>query len=459
MTKSGRMVYGETTPIRLRRGFSRFLPLGIYSRHYFILLFPIIIILLFMSVVFIERHFAKVTKQMVENILPSIGEIEHHIERAATIDDAMASFQPLMRVHDIAVAPSPGSVPTRDQRVFYDVTGKSIINTVREGLESVMVIDLTGLEDKVALIFLETKFGVMEVAIGRRLLSPTNPHQFLVLMMFVALLSVLISALLLKNQLRPVRQLASAAEAFGRGERVSLNLSGANEIRQATSSFLAMRNRIERHLSQMMTIMTSISHDLKTPLTRLRLGIEVIEDPTKKQAIINDIDVMSRMITEIHDFAMQGEGEDYDDVDPVTIARSAVENAVQIGHDVTIRIDAPDTAAPLLRCRPNALYRSIENLVTNAARYADKVEITVAFDSNIIRYTVEDNGPGIAPEFLNEAKLPFVRLDKARNLDGGEGVGLGLTIADQVAHQHGGLLLLGASERLGGLRASLQIPV
>ncbi len=460
MTKSGRMVYGETTPIRHRRGFSRFLPLGIYSRHYIILLFPIIIILVFMAVVFIERHFAKVTSQMVENILPSVREIERRIDQAPLLGDAMVSLQPLTGIQRMAVTlPASSPVPTEDLRVIYDVTGKSIISTVRAGLDAVLAIDLTGLEDKAAVLFLETKFGVAEVMIGRRLLSPTNPHQFLVLMLFVALLSVLISALLLKNQLRPVRQLATAAEAFGRGERVSMQLSGADEIRQATSAFLAMRNRIERHLSQMMGIMTSISHDLKTPLTRLRLGIEVIDDPAKKQAIIDDIDVMNRMITEIHDFAMQGEGEEHDDVDPVALARSVVEKASRLSPGVTIEIDAPDRPTPLLRCRPHAIHRSIENMVANAARYADRVEIAVVREGPIMRYTVEDNGPGIAPEHLDEAKLPFVRLDTARNLDGGEGVGLGLSIADQVAHQHGGLLLLSASERLGGLRASLQIPL
>ncbi|MCY4258730.1 MAG: HAMP domain-containing protein, partial [Rhodobacteraceae bacterium] len=325
MKKNNRMVYGETTPIRRKRGFSRFLPLGIYSRHYLILLFPITVILLFVTAVFIERHFARVTTQMVDNLTPVLEEIADQIDNASTLESARAQNQPLLRAYNMSVIiPATGPIPTEDQSIFYDVTGQSIISTLRASLTPVLAIDLTGIEEKVASVYVATKFGVAGVVIQRRLLSPENPHQFLVFIIFIAILSVFISALLLKNQLRPIRQLADAAEAFGRGERVPLNLSGADEIRRATSTFLAMRNRIERQLSQMKNMMTSISHDLKTPLTRLRLGIEVIDDADKKQSIIDDIEVMSRMITEIHDFAIQGEGDDYVDVDPVAIARSAV---------------------------------------------------------------------------------------------------------------------------------------
>ena len=460
MTETSFMDTGDPGALRETRGLKRVLPFGIYGRYYLIMLFPIIVILLVVSIVFIERHFAKVTRQMVQNFLPNLQEIQLQILAAEDIGTVQNSYILSLETHQLSLElPTEDDVPVRDRYSFSDLTGRSIISTLREDVASVKAVDLTDFDEKTVQIYFTTKFGDAKVAVGRRQLSPSNPHQFLVLIATVSFLSVLISVLFLRNQLRPIRRLAKAAEAFGRGESVNLHVSGADEVRSATIAFLDMRNRIERHLLEMTNIMTSISHDLKTPLTRLRLGIEIIEDQTQKQEIIGDIDVMTRMITEIQEFSRKGETESYANVDPVAIARTVTEDFCRMGHDITLTVGRNEDLPVAIRCRPIALRRSLENLVVNATRYASIVTITIGKYESMLEFSVEDNGPGIDPKFYEQVKMPFIRIDKARNLDAGEGVGLGLTITNQVASLHGGYLAFDRSRTLGGLNAIVRIPV
>ena len=198
-----------------------------------------------------------------------------------------------------------------------------------------------------------------------------------------------------------------------------------------------------------------ISHDMRTPLTRMRLALSMMEEDEEVNGLLRDVAEMDRMLEEFLHFTRDGSLDDLEDCDPVEIAREVVEKAARNGADVALdRIEG----AGRLRARTGALARALGNLAENGLRHGTKVRLSVSVQEKSATFTVEDDGPGIPPKQRDEALRPFSRLDPARNQDRGSGVGLGLAITNDIARQHGGSLMLGESDGLGGLRADLVVP-
>jgi two-component system osmolarity sensor histidine kinase EnvZ len=288
-----------------------------------------------------------------------------------------------------------------------------------------------------------------------------NPHQLLVLMVVVSLVLTLISFLFLKNQIRPIRQLAEAAQDFGRGRSTGYRPTGASEVRLAGSAFLDMRHRIERHIEQRTLMLSGVSHDLRTPLTRLKLGLSMLDSEEDAEAMKREVEAMKRdvgdmerMLDAFLDFARTSALDDPAVVDAASFAREAVADAVRGGGEAVF---AGAEGGGRISLRPVAVRRALDNLIGNALRYGSRAEVSVSVMDRSVRFTVEDDGPGIPPGQRELALRPFQRLDTARNQNLGTGVGLGLAIAADIARQHGGILRLGESARLGGLRADLVI--
>ena len=294
----------------------------------------------------------------------------------------------------------------------------------------------------------------MRVAFSRYRVTASNPHQLLVLMIFTSFLMTLIAYAFLRNQLRPMTRLAVAAEAFGKGRSVPYRPRGANEVRAAGRAFLDMRARIERQIEQRTLMLSGVSHDLRTPLTRLKLGLAMLDDEAEAAPLLRDVDDMERLLDAFLSFARGDAPEDPEATDPRGLVGQVVENARRAGQDVTL-VAAEGQQGGTAMLRPRAVTRALENLVGNAVRYGSRAEVRLVLTERSVRITVEDDGPGIAPDRRDEALRPFTRLDAARNQDRGGGVGLGLTIAADIARSHGGRLTLGRSEAMGGLKAEL----
>ncbi len=439
------------------------LPRGLYGRAALILILPVVTIQIVVSVVFIQRHFERVTQQMTETMRREIVLVLDTVEEAADIGAARLEIgrlaDPLGLTIDLPASPSVAG-ETTDRRYFYDLTGREVIAVLRRDLPQVRAIDLlTG--SRVRIVLMSHK-GAMEITFDRARVSASNPHQLLVLMLAVSLLMTVIAYLFLRNQLRPIRRMARAAEAFGKGRTIPYKPAGAIEVRSAGAAFLDMRARIERQIEQRTLMLSGISHDLRTPLTRLRLGLSMLPETkdTKDDiaAMERDVTEMGALVDAFLDFARsEATGGDPERLDPCRFVAEVVEDARRMGQAVTLT-DCPGPGQAQILFRPDAMRRALGNLIGNAVRYGRRAEVSVALSPKAVRIVVEDDGPGIPPERREEALKPFTRLDPARNQDRGQGVGLGLSIAADILRSHGGSLRLGASARMGGLMAELILP-
>lgn len=429
-----------------------FLPRGLYGRAALILIVPIVTIQLVVSVTFIQRHFERVTEQLTGGVAFELRQLLQEVDAAPTAESAQAVAQRLARPLEMQVRlPATDAAPAADRTELLDLSGRVVQRTLREALPRLAPIDLVTGDGRVRLHH-PTRWGEIAVTLNRSRMSATNPHQLLVLMIATSVLMTVIAYLFLSNQLRPIARLSLAAEAFGKGQVIPYSPRGATEVRAAGHAFLDMRARIERQIEQRTLMLSGVSHDLRTPLTRLRLGLSLLPEDEETKALLGDVAEMERLVDEFLSFARGDATEAVEAVDPALLARRAVENAKRIGRHVEF-CDEGDGRTVMLR--PQAVTRALENLIGNALRFGKAARVTLAAGPGWVRFKVEDDGPGIPVERRGEAVQPFSRLDAARDPNKGGGVGLGLSIAADIARSHGGELRLGRSEVLGGLKAEL----
>ncbi|PZO66555.1 MAG: two-component sensor histidine kinase [Paracoccus denitrificans] len=436
----------------------RMMPRGLYGRAALILFLPVVAISVVVTVVFVQRHFEDVTRQMTASITPELALLSDKVAGAPNDAAALAAARELAVPLGITVSLPPPTDITQS-RLPWDLSGRVVTAEMQERLPSITAVDLSNIRQVRLLVSGARPFAI---EFPRRRVSAANPHQLLVLLILTSALMSGISAVFLRNQLRPIRQLAQAAEAYGRGRVEPYKPAGAAEVRSAGAAFLSMRNRIERQNDQRKLMLSGISHDLRTPLTRLKLGLSMMDpDMPPDRADIADMDrdlvEMGRMIDAFLDYVR----DDVSDEPAVTMplsefAEVIVTDALRAGQDVTWHSGgAPETVATF---RPTQLRRAIDNLLGNAARYGRRAEIGLTPGARSIGIWVEDDGPGIPPERREEAIRPFTRLDPARNRNAGGGAGLGLAIVSDIARGHGGVLRLGTGHNLGGLRAEIVLP-
>lgn len=426
------------------------LPRGLYGRAALILIVPIVTIQLVVSITFIQRHFEGVTQQMTRNVALEVDYLLGLVNMAPDLDAALAVLPPVTGPLALSVD-LPAQASVVEGRLFYDLSGRRVIETLHNWLPETLAVDLASDIRRVE-ILLETRHGPIHVGLARGRVSASNPHQLLVLMIGTSILMTLIAYLFLRNQVRPIRQLAVAAEAFGRGRSVPYRPRGATEVRAAGSAFLDMRARIERAIEQRTLMLSGVSHDLRTPLTRLKLGLSMLEPAEDAEALLNDVADMEHLLDAFLAFSRGDALDDPEPVDAPAFVKRVVENANRAGQDVRL---GSITGGGTVMLRPQAVARALENLIGNAIRYGSCAEVHLTVTDRAVRFTVEDDGPGIPADQREIALRPFTRLDASRNQNRGSGVGLGLSIALDIARGHGGTLRLGSSDTLGGLRAEL----
>ncbi|HIP23387.1 MAG TPA: HAMP domain-containing protein [Rhodobacteraceae bacterium] len=424
----------------------RYMPRSLFGRALLIVLLPMIGLQLVVGQVFIQRHFRSVTEQMAASV---ILELKFAIEQVARADDPQAALDEISVNLEMLLLLNPDAPPLlEDQVVFYDLSGKTLIKALHRDIEHPLSVDLRSVAGRVALN-IELEKGQLEVVISRGRVTALNPHQLLVLMLFASIILTVISILFLRNQTRPINRLAEAAEAYGKGRDVPIHPAGSTEVRRAALAFLSMRNKLERQVEQRTQMLSGVSHDLRTPLTRMKLAVELMDDTEELKA---DITEMEQMLDGFLAFARDNQTEAGQPVDPIALAEAVAHKCGDIPVIVT-RSTADNTNVVL---RQDAISRALQNLISNAQHYGNTVRLSVALSQRFLEYRVEDDGPGIPPEAVERAQQPFARLDKARGHHAG--VGLGLSITLDIARAHGGTLELGKSTDLGGLSAKIVIP-
>ena len=430
--------------------FQRILPRGLYGRAALILIVPIVTIQLVFSTEFIQRFYEDVTGQMTQGVAIDLAFLMDEIDASESPQDARARVVPLAEALEITLGlPAGPTAPTEDRMQALDLSGDTIIATLRDRLPTLTAVDLTD-ENRVVRLTFSSRFGPVLAELSRRRMSATNPHQLLVLMVFTSILMTVIAYFFLRRQLRPITKLAEAAEEFGKGRAVSYRPRGAQEVRAAGRAFLDMRARIERQIEQRTLMLSGVSHDLRTPLTRMRLALSLMPEDPEVTALQADVIQMERMVDEFLAFVRGDAMEGSELSDAVALVQGVVERA---GDGV--RLVGVEGRAEPVEMRPQAIDRAVENLVANAQRYGKRVEVRLIFQERSLRIVVEDDGPGIPPDRREEALRPFTRLDSSRDPNRGAGVGLGLSIASDTALSHGGSLRLSQSDTLGGLKAEL----
>ena len=434
------------------RWLKHYMPRSLYGRAALILVLPVVALQLVVSVAFIQRHLEDVTTQMTLTVVRELGMIAGQTAAAPDQQSMLDQMAPFLAALQMEVRfVTPEVVPKADQLRWYDFSGRVVSATLREAIPQTLAV-LFPDNLRVELYFM-SDLGPVEVAFGRRRVTAAAPHQLIVTMVFFSMLMTVIAFLYLRNQLRPITRLASAAQAFGRGHNVAYSPSGATEVRVAGSAFVDMRARIERQIEQRTMMLSGVSHDLRTPLTRLKLGLSMLDDD-EAVLLLGDVDEMERMLDEFLEFSRGASEGKAESVDPHALAQQIVEDAKREGKQVRL---VKTNGEGKVMLRPIAMRRAVENLLGNALRYGTRAEVSVVVTDKSLRISVEDDGPGIPSDQRVEAMKPFARLDPSRNRNQGGGVGLGLAIVADIARAHGGALRLSDSERLGGLRADIVV--
>ncbi|TDE38492.1 ATP-binding protein [Antarcticimicrobium sediminis] len=430
-----------------------YMPRSLYGRAALILLLPVVVLTLVVSVAFIQNHLQGIIRQMTGTVQREITFVTTRATAAPTREAALEGLAPLLPALQMQLRfVTQEEVPERDQIRWYDFSGGYVRTLLRAAIPEVRGVRFNA--DSSVQVFVDTGQGPLEIGFSRSRVTVGAPHQLIVTMLFFALLMTVIAFLYLRNQLRPITRLADAAQAFGRGRAEPYRPGGAMEVRAAGSAFLDMRARIERQIEQRTLMLSGVSHDLRTPLTRLKLGLSMLDDEEEAAPLLRDVDDMQRLLDTFLEFSRGAAAGEAEPTDPLALVRGIVADAQRA--DKPVQLGMLKGAGEVL-LKPLSIRRAVENLIDNAVRYGSQAVVSVTLSDKALLIQVEDDGPGIPPEQREEALIPFARLDPARNQNRGSGVGLGLAIAKDVARAHGGALRLGESEALGGLKADIVI--
>ncbi|MBD3832651.1 ATP-binding protein [Brevundimonas bullata] len=436
------------------RMIKRRLPSSLWGRSLLIIVLPVLIMQGAVTWAFFDAHWQAVTARLSEGLAGDVAWAAESYRDQPTPQNLTVIADRAERSMQLSIAFQEGAVlPKEQRRGALGVVDRTLEKALASRLDQPFWYDTTRYPAYVD-IRVQEPGGVLRVIAPRERAVATQAHIFVLWLTVATVLLLGVAVLFIRNQVRAIERLADAAEAFGRGETVPrFKPHGAREVRAAASAFLDMRARIQRHIEQRTALLASVSHDLRTPLTRLRLELALAPPFKRAEAMKGDLDEMEHMIDEYLAFARGEAGEAIQAVSVPEMLRRAAQDARRAGAEVTV--ETPDELDAQLR--PLAFRRALNNLAGNAAVHGEHVRLSARpLPSGGLEIAVEDDGPGIPEDMHEEAFRPFSRLDASRNQNS-KGVGLGLAIARDVARGHGGDITLSRSD-LGGLKASIRLP-
>ena len=431
-----------------------FLPRTLLGRSILIVVVPLIMLQVVTTFIFFNRHWETISLLLSRSFSGNISMVIDTMNRFSEVEDREWIFMV-----------SPGNLGLElsfeEGAILSEETAKKSDGLIEEMLEQGMDervrrpfrIDNENFGDKVQ-VKIQLPEGVLNVLGKRKLLFSSTTYILILWMIGTSLILLAVAIIFMRNQVRPIRRLAAAADNFGKGRDVPyFKPEGAAEVRRAAAAFKLMQARIQRQISQRTEMLAGVSHDLGTVLTRMKLELAMLGDSSEAKALAADVAEMEHMIEGYLAFA-RGEGKE--NAEPVKVDRMLAEvadNARRNGAEIELEADTGMT----ITLRPNAFRRCFGNLLGNAARHAQHIRLAAQRRDHQLEITVDDDGPGIPEDRREDVFKAFFRLDEARNLDSG-GVGLGLSISRDIVHAHGGEISLETSP-LGGLRVGVLLPV
>jgi len=431
----------------------RFLPKTLLGRSLLIIVSPLILLQVVSAYIFYDRHWDTITWRLASSVAGDIANVMQQLRREP--EAAARIFEDAGRSMELRLTLEPGEIlPNREQQADYGFIDGLLAKALDERVKRPYRIDSSQFDERVVIDVQMADAVLTAVVPGSRLFSSTT-YIFIMWMVGTSLILFAVASVFMRNQVRPLRRLARAADSFGKGREVDEQhkLEGSLEVRQAATAFNIMAERIRRQLRQRTDMLSGVSHDLRTPLTRMRLQLAMLgENPEITELKANVLE-MEKMIDGYLTFA-RGEGGE----------RSVEADLSELVQDVTqkwkaggVSVDCHVEGRIVAWVKPNALRRCVDNLVANACRYGKTVWVRAGKRGDSIEITIDDDGPGIPADQREDAFRPFYRLDRSRNPETG-GTGLGLSISLDVARVHGGDLMLEDSPH-GGLRARIRLPI
>jgi two-component system osmolarity sensor histidine kinase EnvZ len=430
----------------------RFLPKSLLGRSLLIIGTPLVLVQIISIWVFFDRHVDTVTRRMASTIVGEINLMINHMQDYTKPSDLVWITSEIQSNLNMRVTFKKGEkLHNIRNRGLDTLVGGELLRVFRQSLHHPFQIDAAYDPQRIK-ILVEINDGVLEIVTTKKRIRTITTELFVMWSIGSSIVLLIIAGIFMHNQVKPIRRLAYAADSFGKGRDVpDFKPYGAREVRRAATAFMIMRERIKRQIQQRTEMLAGISHDLRTPLTRFKLALAMMKGGPELDELERDVAEMEQLVDEYLAFA-RGEGsEQAVETNLPVLIEEVVEKSKRKGLDLTFE----SKGALRLMVRPNAFKRCLSNIIGNASRFADKIDIGASRRSGLVLVTVDDNGPGVPEEKREDVFRPFYRSDDSRGVGG---AGLGLTIARDVIRGHGGDIMLGDSP-LGGLRVVIRLPV
>ena len=432
----------------------QFLPRSLFGRSVMIIVTPLVLLQVVSTWIFYDRHWATITRRLASAVAGEIASVidnRHNFPGEKNQNWVFHSagtnlgLRIKVRKDDI--------LPNYPQTTGSSTLDKLLGNALRDQVRRPFHMDTISHRKKVR-IEVQLPDGVMDIIVDRERLFSSTTYIFVMWMVGTSMLLFAIATIFMRNQVRPIQRLATAVDNFGKGREDSdFNPEGSTEIRQAAAAFNLMRERIQRTITQRTEMLAGISHDLRTPLTRMKLQLAMMGETPEIADLRSDVEEMEKMVEEYLAFA-RGESAEYIETTNIAAILRDVVNGLRL-NETPITITTKDGV--FIPIKPNGFKRAITNLISNAIFYGQKVVVELTEIPGAIQISVDDDGPGIALEEREDVFKPFYRLDSARSPDSGRS-GLGLPIARDVIRAHGGELTIEDSP-LGGARICMRLPI
>jgi two-component system osmolarity sensor histidine kinase EnvZ len=433
----------------------RILPRTLFARSLMIIVSPLILLQLISAHIFYDRHWDTITRRLSSAIAGDISLVMEELREEQSSQGQAELFARAARAFSFDITMLPGAILPNERKPVANARIDHFLSiALEQRVNRPFLIDTSNFKEEVV-VYIQLADSVMRIsAPGDRLFSSTT-YIFILWMVGSSLILFAIASVFMRNQIRPIRRLARAADSFGKGRPVEedFRTGGATEVRQAAAAFNLMRERIRRQIRQRTDMLSGVSHDLRTPLTRMKLQLAMLGDGPEIDELKDDVVEMEKMIEGYLTFA-RGEG---DEQAVETDLSSLIEDVVIGWRRNGTVIDAHVEGRLRAWLRPNSVKRCLDNLIANASRYGRHVWVNAGKRSTETEIAIDDDGPGIPEELREDVFRPFFRPDESRNRETG-GTGLGLAIARDIARAHGGDIALESSPH-GGLRAVIRLPI
>ena len=429
-------------------------PRTLLFRSLLIIVVPIILIQVVIGTVFFDSIWYKTNRGLVRattNEINTFLELYPEFKQKNKVSELINTFKNNSGLI-ISIKKEIRELPSTETVKWYSLYDKIVVEEFSDKLKNPYWHNVRFDSSNVQVLIMFNKNEIIEFLIAKSKIRSTSGRIFALWITIPSFIFLIISIIFLRNQIRPIVHLSRAAEKFGKGQFDSdFKISGALEIRQASYEFERMKRRILKHISQRTAMLSGISHDLKTPLTRLKLQIELLNKNQKLNSLKEEITEMEKMINEYLDFASNQYSQPLEKFDIIEL----IQNLIGKSFKKNIKIKSPKNL--IFSGRKNLVRRCIANIINNSQKYSENISITCKKIKKTIQINIDDDGPGIADEHKEKVFRPFYRVDKSRSLKDNS-VGLGLSIVEDIVNSHGGTVKLLNNPKGKGLRVSLFFP-